>query len=90
VTRRAVLVTLWNGPVVLGFSGPDPDAATLDRIARHYLSENCGVLPSARVVEHVAIPPYRNERQPTCEEQTGLTSGGRIEGQQWASLGRRT
>jgi hypothetical protein len=59
---------LWNGPVVLPFGGPDADAATLDGIARHYLSANCGVRPSARVVEHVVIPPYRNERQPTCEE----------------------
>lgn len=71
-------------------TGATPSEATLDKIAADYTARNCGVRPTVRVLEHLSIPAYENVPELTCEElETGFTRGGRIEGKQQATIGRR-
>jgi hypothetical protein len=91
--EHAVAVFLWSGPVVVRVTGEVPSEATLDKIATAHIGRNCRLKPTARVLEHLTIPAYSNRREPVCEElQDGSAYGGPVgsEGQQRASLGRRT
>ena len=90
MAEHAVAILMWHGPIIVRLPGTTPSQTTLDQIAVKYTARNCGVRPIVRVLEHLTIPAYENVPEPTCEElETGFTRGGRIEGQQRASLGRR-
>ena len=63
-----VVVTLWAGPRVLKFDY-EPGPEELARIEEAHVEENCGVRPTARLIEHLAFPARDlGYREPTCEE----------------------
>lgn len=91
MAEHAVAVFLWSGPVIARIAGALPSQVTLDQIAADYTARNCGVRATVRVLEHLTIPAYENVPEPVCEElESGFDRGGRIEGKQRTSLGRRT
>jgi hypothetical protein len=77
MTEHAIVVQLWDGPETFRVSGEPPSQATLDEIADAYTARNCGVRPSVRVLEHLALPAYVNMPEPTCEELEAGRGPGR-------------
>jgi hypothetical protein len=70
VKRLAVVIELWDGPVVEPVSVP-PSQADLDALAVEWTAPNCGVRPVVRTICNLALPGYSNPREAWCEDTLG-------------------
>jgi hypothetical protein len=82
VSKHAIAIQMWDGPIVVKLAGAIPTQATLDEIARAYTARNCGVRPNVRVLGQLTIPAYENAYEPVCEElqPSGALDHGRRRG----------